>query len=1115
VPSDEVPTLAYDGGQASLPFARDELVASRYRILRFIARGGMGEVYEADDLELGVRVALKTVRADAKGRSRATERFKREIQLARQVTHPNVCRIFDLVRHTRASATEAEPDELCLTMELLAGETLLERLQRTGAMRLEEALPIVEQVASGLAAAHRVGVIHRDFKSQNVMLVPAGPDTGVRAVITDFGLARASASSDSGTVTATARITGTPAYMAPEQIEGKPVTAAADIYALGIVMYEMVTGQRPFTGDDSLAVAVKRLTEPPPSPRLHMPGLSTTWEAVILGCLRRDPAERFATAEDVARALRGERLGDRRRLGVALRKRWPRAAGIAALLILGGVSYRAVRPRTTTETGAHRTPPGVAARTRPVVAVLGFKDLGRGKDDAWLSGALSELIASELAAGESIRVVGGDDVSRMKRDLSLENADALRPDRLARVGAHLGADRVVVGSYLALGPPTARRLRLDVRVQSAADGETLASFNEAGSELELFDLVARAGSRLRTSLGARVLSDAEAEALRASAPSSPEAARAYAEGLARLRSFDAVGARPLLEAAVRADPARALFHEALAQALSALGYDVDARRHAKQAFERASTLSREERLTVEARYRETTKEWERAVEIYRSLWNFFPDSLEHGLRLATAEEKAGRRREALATVQALHRLPAPDGDDPRIDLVEARIAYRLSDFARQAAAAERAASTAEARGARLLVAEARMEAAEAARSVGESDRAIALHEQAQAAFDAAGDRSGVARSLVGMANVHYRRGELDDAGRLFERALAVHRQTGNEFAVAWTLHSFANVLSERGDFAGSRRVQEQALAIHRRIGDRGGEAGSLGNIASLLQYQGDLAGSRRMHEEALAIFRDVAEKGPAAIELNNIATVLAAQGDLEGAQKLLEEALAIKRETGNRSSVAFSLDELGEVASARGDLVAARRHYQEAVRIREELGQKVRVAESRLGLAELSLEEGRAEEAAAVAREAAAIFRAEKMGELEGGAWLMLARSLVAQGKAEMTPQPVREAARLLGSSQDRATRLLLAIALARIDSATERSPAATVLERLRAAEAEAASMGHVALGLDARLARLEVEARSGGRPARERAEGLERDARARGFGLIAAKAAALSGPGA
>jgi len=1104
-------------GDNSPTFARDELVAQRYRVLRFIARGGMGEVYEAQDLELGVRVALKTVRPDTEGRNQATERFKREIQLARQVTHPNVCRIFDLVRRSASSSAGLEADVLCLSMELLPGENLLDRLRRTGPMSAAEALPIVEQVTAALAAAHGVGVVHRDFKSPNVMLVPAGPNGEVRAVVTDFGLARPSAGSSPGDVTATNKIIGTPAYMAPEQIEGKPVTAAADIYALGVVMYEMVTGRRPFPGDDSLAQAVRRLTETPSSPRVHTPSLDSLWEAVILTCLQRDPGRRFASADDVARALRGERLSSTRRFGPAMRRRRQLAAVVAAaaglLLLGGGLAYRAWRARHPAE-AVHPAGGAPAVRPRPVVAVFGFKDLGGRKDDAWLSAALSEMIASELAAGESLRVVSGNDVARMKLDLSLSDSDDLQPDRLSRVAAHLGADRVVVGSYLALGPPAARRLRLDLRVQSASSGESLSSFNEVGAETDLFDLVSRAGARLRASLGARELSDAQAVALRASVPSSPRAARAYAEGLARLRVFDAVGARPLLEAAVRADPGQPLFHAALAEAWSALGYDAAARDHAKDAFERSSALSREERLTVEARYRETTKEWDRAVDLYRSLWNFFPDNLEYGLRLAAAEERAGKRTEALDTVQALHRLPAPDGEDPRIDLVEAKVANRLSDFTRQRAAAERAAAKAEARGARLLMAEARMEAAEAERSLGESDRALALLREAQAIFAAAGDRSGVGRCLIGMANVHYRRGDLDEAAKLYERGLAVHRETGNEFAVAWTLHSFANVLSDRADITGSRRLQEEALAIHRRIGDRGGEAGSLGNIASLLQYQGDLAGARRMHEQALAIFRDVGEKGAAAIELTNIAIVLAAQGELVEAQTQLEEALVMKRETGNRSSIAFSLNELGGVASARGDLAAARRYYEEAVRIREELGQKLRVAESRLALANLSVDEGRAAEAEPVAREAAAVFQSEKMGELEGNAWLVLARSLVAQGKAEMARGPAQQAARLLSTSQDRTTRLSLAIALARVDGAAGGPSAAGVPQRLSAAAAEAASIGHVALELEARLALADVEARRGQRQARDDAAQLAREARAKGFGLIATKAAALASGG-
>lgn len=273
------------------------LLENRYKVLRFIGQGGMGEVYEAEDSELHERVALKTILPEIARQDQSIQRFKREIQLAHKVTHPNVCRIFDLVFHEST---------IFLTMELLAGETLAQRLRRTGAMQPAEAFPLVAQMAAGLAAAHREGIVHRDFKSSNVMLVPArGQDAGVRAVIMDFGLARRADTGDSslGLTTMPGAIAGTPAYMAPEQVEGRDITPAADIYALGIVMYEMVTGRCPFDGDTPLSIAIKRLQEPPPSPRSHNPGLDPKWERAILRCLERHPADRFASAEEIVKAI--------------------------------------------------------------------------------------------------------------------------------------------------------------------------------------------------------------------------------------------------------------------------------------------------------------------------------------------------------------------------------------------------------------------------------------------------------------------------------------------------------------------------------------------------------------------------------------------------------------------------------------------------------------------------------------------------------------------------------------------------------------------------------------------------------------------------------------------
>ena len=284
------------------PLTVGTVLAQRFRLVRLLGRGGMGDVFEAEDLDLGRRVALKTIRREIALNDRIIERFKREIHLSQQVTHANVCRIYDLGTHcgTRGAAAPV----VFLTMELLHGETLAQRLRR-GPMDTTEALPIIRQLAAGLDAAHRAAVIHRDFKSGNVILVRSVAGGGVRAVVTDFGLARTdvSPSIEENASAESSGFVGTPDYMAPEQVLGEPLTAAADIYAFGIVMYEIVTGRRPFHGDTPLARATLRISQPPPSPRQFVPNLDLRWEAVILKCLARMPSARFVSASAAVEAL--------------------------------------------------------------------------------------------------------------------------------------------------------------------------------------------------------------------------------------------------------------------------------------------------------------------------------------------------------------------------------------------------------------------------------------------------------------------------------------------------------------------------------------------------------------------------------------------------------------------------------------------------------------------------------------------------------------------------------------------------------------------------------------------------------------------------------------------
>jgi eukaryotic-like serine/threonine-protein kinase len=1139
--ADATPTPDMAGRGPAPSLAPGMLLAGRYRIVRFIAAGGMGEVYEAEDVMLGTSIALKTIRPELVARGQVLERFRREILLARRVTHPNVCRIFDLGHDP---SRDAGPDVAFLTMELLRGDTLRQHLRR-GPLSAEEAFPLVAQMAAGLAAAHDVGVVHRDFKAANVMLVPPlSGDAGPRAVVTDFGLAWAGGDG-LASITHSDHLVGTPAYVAPEQVEGRDVTAAADIYAFGVVLYEMMTGRLPFEGDSPLSTVLKRFREEPVSPRDHAPGLGTQWEAAILRCLQREPGNRFASAHDVVKALRGEPVP--LRIATGSGRRLALAAGIAVALTAAGTYQWTKQSAGPAPVPASR--PAPAARRS--VAVLGFKNLSGSAEHAWLSTALSEMLTAELGAGARLRTVPGENVSRMKIDLHLADAESLGSDTLQRIRSHAGADVVLLGSYLALGEGGSRRLRIDLRLQDTTAGETLASLTETGTEAEVFDLVSRAGRRLRESLDAGELSPVEAGTLRAARPSNPEAARLYAEGIARLRSFDALAARSLLEQATQADPAYAPAQAALAEAWTALGYDVKAAEAARRAYEGAKDVSREERLAIEGRFREASREWPRAVEVYRSLWTFFPDDLEHGLRLAAAQISAGQAGDARVTLAGVRKLPAPASDDPRIELTEALAAEALSDFKAERDLAVRAASKASQRGASLLVARARLAEAWALRHLGQPHEATAASRAARTLYEAAGDRGGVALSLLFLSNALEDEGDLAGARKAVEDGLALRREIGDDHGMARMLNTLANVLDAQGDLPGARRRREEALVLFRRVGNPYGVAVATFNLANIKAKSGDHDGARASYQEALAGFQQVGNPMGIASAHTGLGNEMKERGDFTSAKRHYDEALAKHREMGdvlgqsivranlgflsllqanlddaqahyedgrrladgaaNKSLVATALTGLGEVAVRRGDLADARRRHEEALAIRAQIGEEKSAGESRLLLAALTLEEGRAQDAEAQLRPLPDAFRKAGSPEYEAWARAFRARAFIATGNVAAAQAEVRRARALAGPVIPPEVRFVLAVAEGRVRASA--GDAAGAAKSLEATAAEARAAGLKGYELEARLALAEVEMRSGRADAgRARLREVESEAKSRGLALLARQAAALRG---
>ncbi|MEW6368133.1 MAG: protein kinase [Acidobacteriota bacterium] len=1042
-------------------FRTGELVAQRYRILRFIAMGGMGEVYEAKDLELGETVALKTLGHRLGWDANLIDRFKREIQLARKVTHPNVARIYDLGYH-RTSVPSREIS--FLTMEMLEGETLSERLRTKGRMTSREALPIIEQIAAGLGAAHSAGVVHRDFKPSNVILVDTPGRPGeVRAVITDFGIARGyeSGSGAGAQITDTGVALGTPEYMAPEQLTGDSLSPATDIYALGIVLYQLVTGVLPFSGQTPLSVMSRRLTESPLSPRNHVRDIDPAWEATILRCMAREPADRFATTGEVLRALKSQARARPRRRQVRSKYLVAAAALVAAALLLFLIPRLAFKwaPK------AVEPPRARTALTKPrrSLAVTGFRNLSGRPDAAWLSTALAEMLTTEIASFGGIRVLSGDIVARARTDLSLPEGASLERASLLRLRDYLGADLIVLGSYIALGPQQGSKLRLDIQIQDAQLGDVIGAATETGTESDLFDLVARCGARLRTELGAPASAQAQARPLSSSLPSDPEIVRLYSEGLIKLRQLDALGARPLLEKAVAAKPSFALAQSALAACWSALGYEEKAASASKRALDASKELPFEERMLIEGRYYESVRDWEKAVASYRALFEMSPDSLEYGLRLAGAETSAGKAAEALKTLGGLRLLAPPSGDDPRIDMAEAQAFNVLGDYAREKAAAEKAERAGMERGARLLVASAQLEMSADYGYLGDLQKAVDTAEQAHRSYSELGDRAGAGEALLNLARGLWLQGRFAEALKNADRSLALFREIGNQSRTGWVL-----------------------------------------NLSGITRhYQGDLRGGGEQLDRALACFRDAADKTGITAALVNKARVLMDWGELKAARAVQEQAVAMVDQTMNRNHSGHSKFILGELLFWEGDLERSRSCFEAAVEIWKQVGRKSAIAESYLSLAEISLNQGRAQEAEKLALDGLRMF--EQVGILFRQAWAcdILARCMIASKRIEDARRYLARGQQISANQEHFLSRIGIERTEATLQALSGDTRGAISL--LESALAEARRRQFAAVELEIQLALAQAEMMAGrGTEARSRRAALAVSATARGYGLIA-----------
>ncbi len=563
------------------PVAMAGRVIGHYKIERALGAGGMGAVYLARDLELGRAVAIKIAIASDED---AKARLKREAQYASHLNHPHICTIHEV---------GTADDQPFIVMEFVEGQRLSDLIPAQG-LPVDDVKRYGMQIADALAHAHHHGVTHRDLKAANIVVTPEG-----RAKVLDFGLARRvpaetlrdlsestqSVSEESG------MIAGTLACMAPELFRGATPDARSDIWSLGVLLYEMATGTRPFSGATGFELSGAILHEPPaPWPD----GVPQSIRTIARRCLEKDPGERYADAEDVRRAIGDASFAGPTRIVPRpapaarpsfLSRCWRSrlAWAVAVALVLGG-AYRLQR-HTPEE-----APVALGASGRPAIAVLNFEAAG-GTDAAWLSQGIPSMLLTGLAQTNGLDLVSTQRLVEAARQQGAPDLKTLEFDKAAQVAKHAGAGAIVTGSVHTNGAD----IRIDARVEDLASGRILTAQSVRGTDA--FALVDQLAARIRDSVG--ILATPGIRHTTDVSTSSLDAFRLYSIGADAFANFRAPEAARALEQAVQIDPAFAEAYLVLASVAGSTGEPGKRREYLDKAARYADRLSERRRLLLD------------------------------------------------------------------------------------------------------------------------------------------------------------------------------------------------------------------------------------------------------------------------------------------------------------------------------------------------------------------------------------------------------------------------------------------------------------------------------------------------------------------------------------
>jgi serine/threonine protein kinase/tetratricopeptide (TPR) repeat protein len=658
---------------AKTELASGSTFAGRYQIIEELGKGGMGKVYKVWDTEVREKVALKLLNPLTAGDEKTIERFRNELKLARQIAHRNVCRMYHLAR---------EDETYYITMECVAGEDLKSSIRRMGPLSIGKAISIAQQVCRGLSEAHRLGVIHRDLKPHNIMVDREG-----NARIMDFGIARSLRTKG---ITDTGVVVGTPEYMSPEQVEGKQVDQRSDIYSLGAILFEMITGKVPFDGDTPLSIAVKHTTTASPDPRELNHQIPEELSRVILRCMEKDKRARYQSAQDllarltqveqgISTAILGEPRAESKAsreitLSFSPKRILVPSLALSVMLIVGLVVWQILS----------REPAMANSTAKPSLAVLPFENNSQDPSwDYWRMG-LPELITADLIQSRLLCIPSSERTWGVLRKLGYAQKEQHSLADLRKVATRTRVEYVLTGGIF----PSGRGLAIAAVLQNPHTGLVLSSRRIECRDLEdlpvkIDELTRRI--KLDFRLPPDLVSEDIDQKLTQIVTGSGEAFKYYIQGRTNwLDGGPADQTIGLMQQALASDPQFALAYRAMAGAYNEKGSISQAWKCLKRVCELKSRLSVREYYLAQGELRSMSEQTvHKAIEAYRHLLKIYPEDAEARFNLGfLLSSDLERWDEAAECFQALVQRQ-PETPEPYAYLAQACMAKGKYDLARE------------------------------------------------------------------------------------------------------------------------------------------------------------------------------------------------------------------------------------------------------------------------------------------------------------------------------------------------------------------------------------------------------------------------------------------------